>query len=54
MKDVVKNQGAAEAGQFTNGYYLSTDQVKSDDDISIDGSRNILSWGIEKVQTRKV
>lgn len=41
--DVVKNQGTAEAGQFTNGYYLSIDEVKSDDDIEIEGNRNIPS-----------
>lgn len=43
IKDIVKNQGATEAGQFTNGYYLSIDTVKSDDDIEIEGSRNIAS-----------
>lgn len=43
IKDVVKNQGPAEAGQFTNGYYLSLDEVKSDDDIYIEGNRNIPS-----------
>lgn len=43
IKDIVKNQGTAKAGQFTNGYYLSLDDVKSDDDIEIEGNRNILS-----------
>ncbi|MBI5097820.1 MAG: choice-of-anchor C family protein [Nitrospirae bacterium] len=43
IKDVVKNQGTAETGQFTNGYYLSIDEVKSDDDIEIEGNRNIPS-----------
>jgi hypothetical protein len=33
IKYTIKNQGFVDAGQFTNGFYLSTDKVKSDDDI---------------------
>jgi hypothetical protein len=46
VKDVVKNQGTADAGQFTTGYYLSIDNVKSEDDIFLSGNRTISFLGI--------
>jgi hypothetical protein len=46
VKDIVKNQGSADAGQFTIGYYLSKYQIRSDDDIYLAGNRNISTLGI--------
>jgi hypothetical protein len=53
VKDIVKNQGNEAAGQFTNGYYLSVDQFKSDDDIAIESTRNISFWEIGKSSSKK-
>jgi hypothetical protein len=46
IKDVVMNQGTADAEQFTIGYYLSEDNVKSENDIYIEGNRNISELGM--------
>jgi len=54
VKDVIVNQGTADAGQFTVGYYLSEDNVKSEDDIYIEGNRSISDLGVGERSNKTV
>jgi len=49
----VKNEGTAASGAFSNGFYLSTNQVISSSDTYLDGNSNVSlapgaqhSWGV--------
>jgi len=49
----VKNEGTAPSGAFSNGFYLSTNQVISSSDTYLDGNSNVSlaagaqhSWGV--------